>query len=319
MGDKPEIDIREVGLRDGLQLESAIPLRDKVALLEALAATGVGRIEATSFVSPKAVPALADAAELAAELQHWPEIEFTALVAGSGGARRALAAGMHRLEYVISVTDGHSLANVGRRTEESVALISDIATMCRSEGGVLEVILATAWDCPFEGRTESHRVLDVATRAAAAGATRLCLADTIGTASPGRVVDLVTAVRNVVAGLDIGVHLHNTRGAGLACAWAAWQAGVRSFDASFGGLGGCPFAPGASGNIATEELTYMFEESGIATGISLGALLDAVDLLSQLLGKTLPSNLFRAYQSNSVQRCSNSGTVRSRSRGFPSA
>ena len=288
------IDLREVGLRDGLQLEAPIPTEAKLEILEAVAATGVRRVEVTSFVSPKAVPALADAADVVAALDRWPDLHCSALVAGVGGARRALAAGMPNLEYVVSASDGHSLANAGRSTADAVAAIDEIVRLSHDGGGDAEVIVAVAWDCPFDGRTDPSRVLDVVRRAVDAGADQLCLGDTIGTTVPGRLTDLVGQVREACPGVEVGVHLHNTRGSGLACVLAAVQAGVRQIDAAAGGLGGCPFAPGASGNIATEEVVYLLEESGIPTGLDLDAVLAAAAVVERAVGHAVPSNLLRA-------------------------
>jgi hydroxymethylglutaryl-CoA lyase len=288
------VDIREVGMRDGLQLEAPVPLAGKLEMLEALVATGVRRIEVTSFVSPKAVPALADADQVAAELSRWPGVHWSALVANARGAVRAVDAGMADLEYVVSASDGHSRANAGRTTAEAVAAIGEIAGLAHGAGGSLEVIIATAWDCPFDGRTPISRTVDVARAAVTAGADQLCLGDTIGTTTPIRVVTLLDAVRRTCPGISVGVHFHNTRGTGQANALAAIQAGVTQLDSSIGGLGGCPFAPGASGNIATEELVYMLEESGVSTGLDLDAVLDAARVTQQAVGHELPSSLFRA-------------------------
>src|SRR3954465_10290380 len=258
-----EVDIREVGMRDGLQLEAPIPLGAKLEMLEALVATGVRRIEATSFVSPKAVPALADADRVAAELSRWGGVHWSALVANPRGAVRAVDAGIARLEYVVSASDSHSRANAGRPTAEAVAAVGEIAALAHGAGGSLEVIVATAWDCPFDGRTPIGRTVDVTRAAVTAGADQLCLGDTIGTTTPVRVVRLLDAVRRATPGTPLGVHFHDTRGTGQANALAALQAGVTQLDASVGGLGGCPFAPGASGNIATEELVYWLADAEV--------------------------------------------------------
>jgi hydroxymethylglutaryl-CoA lyase len=288
------VDIREVGMRDGLQLEEPVPLAGKLDMLDALVATGVRRIEATSFVSPKAVPALADADQVAAELARWPGVHWSALVANARGAVRAVDAGVADLEYVVSAADGHSRANAGRSTAEAVTAVGDIAGLAHGSGGSLEVIIATAWDCPFDGRTPISRTVDVARAAVTAGADQLCLGDTIGTTTPLRVVTLLDAVRRACPGVPVGVHFHDTRGTGQANALAAIQAGVTQLDSSIGGLGGCPFAPGASGNIATEELVYMLEESGVSTGLDLDALLAAARVTERAVGHELPSSLFRA-------------------------
>jgi hydroxymethylglutaryl-CoA lyase len=289
-----EVDIREVGMRDGLQLEAPVPLEGKLAMLEALVATGVRRIEATSFVSPRAVPALADADQVAAELARWGDVHWSALVANARGATRAVDAGVANLEYVVSASDGHSRANAGRGTAEAVGAVGEIAGLAHGAGGSLEVIIATAWDCPFDGRTPIARTVDVARAAVTAGADQLCLGDTIGTTTPLRVVTLLDAVRRACPGIAVGVHFHDTRGTGQANALAAVQAGVTQLDSSVGGLGGCPFAPGASGNVATEELVYMLEESGVRTGLDLDAVLAAATVTEQAVGHELPSSLYRA-------------------------
>jgi hydroxymethylglutaryl-CoA lyase len=288
------IDIREVGMRDGLQLESPVPLAGKLAMLDAIVATGVRRVEVTSFVSPKAVPALADADGVAAALGRWDGIRFSALVANPRGAVRAVDAGIADLEYVVSASDSHSLANAGRSSAAAAAAIGEIADLAHGAGGSLEVIIAVAWDCPFDGRTPTQRTLDVVRAAVEQGADQLCLGDTIGTVTPRRTVALLDAVRSAAPGHDVGVHLHDTRGTGQANALAAILAGVRQLDASVGGLGGCPFAPGASGNIATEELVYWAEDSGIDTGVDLDAVVAAARVTEQVVGRPLPSSLFRA-------------------------
>ena len=270
-GAADEVDVREVGMRDGLQLEAPVPLEAKLEMLEALVATGVRRIEATSFVSPKAVPALADADQVAGELSRWGGCTGRRWWPTPRGAVRAVDAGVANLEYVVSASDGHSRANAGRSTAEAVAAVGEIAALAHGAGGSLEVIIATAWDCPFDGRTPITRTVDVARASVTAGADQLCLGDTIGTTTPLRVVQLLDAVRRACPGVPVGVHFHDTRGTGQANALAAVQAGVTQLDSSIGGLGGCPFAPGASGNIATEELVYMLEESGVRTGLDLDA------------------------------------------------
>ena len=295
MSGLPEhVTIREVALRDGLQIETPIPLAAKLELLAAIAATGVREVEATAFVSPSKVPALADAPDLAAALTAYPDIEFSALVASPNGARRAIAAGLHSLEYVVSAADGHSTANVGRSSAEATAQIADIVAIGHDAGVSVEVIIATAWDCPFDGPTAPERVLAIVDAAVGFGADRLAIADTIGTAAPGRVTSLVAAVRPRIGELPLGAHFHNTRGSGLASAYAAVAAGVTRLDASVGGLGGCPFAPGASGNIATEDLVYLLRDSGVDVDVDLPAAINAARVAQELVGHELPSALLRA-------------------------
>jgi hydroxymethylglutaryl-CoA lyase len=288
------VTIREVALRDGLQIETPIPLSDKLELLAAIAATGVREVEATAFVSPSKVPALADAPELAAALADYPDIEFSALVASANGAHRAIAAGFRSLEYVVSASDGHSRANVGRSSAEAAAQIADITAIAHDAGTAVEVIISASWDCPFDGPTPSQRVLDVVDAACERGADRIAIADTIGTATPGRVTELVALVRPRIGERPLGAHFHNTRGVGLASAWAAVSAGVTRLDSSVGGLGGCPFAPGASGNIATEDLVYLLRDSGIDVDVDLTAAIEAARVAQAVVGHGLPSALLRA-------------------------
>lgn len=290
----PAVDIREVSPRDGLQIEAPISTEAKLRLIDALVATGVRRIEATAFVSPRAVPALTDAPEVAAYLTTIDGVEWSALVASPNGARRAVDAQLRSIEYVVSAADGHSQANARRSTREAVEAVSEVAGIVHGAGGRLEVIIATAWDCPFDGPTPTERTTDVARRAADLGADQICLGDTIGTASPARVFSLVESVRGVTGDLPLGAHFHNTRGTGIASALAAVQAGVVQLDASVGGMGGCPFAPGASGNIATEELVYLLDDAGVSTGVDPDAVLTAARLAQDLVGHPLESNLLRA-------------------------
>ena len=288
------VTIREVALRDGLQIENPIPLAAKLELLAAIAATGVREVEATAFVSPSKVPALADAPELAAALADYPDIAFSALVASAGGVHRAIAAGFRSVEYVVSAADGHSRANVGRSSAEAAAQIADIVAIAHDAGASVEVIISTSWDCPFDGPTPPQRVLDIVDTACDFGADRIAIADTIGTATPGRVTELVNLVLPHVGERPLGAHFHNTRGAGLASAWAAVQAGVARLDSSVGGLGGCPFAPGASGNIATEDLVYLLTDSGVGVDVDLTAAIDAARVARAVVGHDLPSALLRA-------------------------
>jgi hydroxymethylglutaryl-CoA lyase len=295
MSDLPShVTIREVSLRDGLQIEDPIPLSAKLELLEAVAATGVREVEATAFVSPSKVPALADAAELAAELPRFGDVEFSALVASPNGAKRAIAAGLRSIEYVVSASDGHSRANVGRDSAAATAQIGEIVAISHDSGASVEVIVATAWDCPFDGPTPPRRVLDVVSQACEHRVDRLALADTIGTTTPRRTADLIATVRGLVGDTPLGAHFHNTRGAGLASAYAAVGEGVTRLDASVGGLGGCPFAPGATGNIATEDLVYLLRDSGVHVEVDLDAAIEAARVAQRVVGHELPGALLRA-------------------------
>lgn len=288
------VDIRDVSLRDGLQIEDPIPLAAKLDLIAAIAATGVREMEATAFVSPSKVPALADAAELAAELHNFAGIEFSALVASPNGAKRAIAAGLRSIEYVVSASDGHSRANVGRSSVEATRQIADIVAIAHDSSVTVEVIIATAWDCPFDGPTAPQRVVDIVTAATDCGADRLAIADTIGTATPRRVSDLITLILPRIGETPLGAHFHNTRGTGLASAYAAVNSGVARLDASVGGLGGCPFAPGASGNIALEDLVYLLQDSDIHVDVDLQAAISAAGIAQNAVGHDLPGALLRA-------------------------
>jgi hydroxymethylglutaryl-CoA lyase len=290
----PHVDIREVSLRDGLQIEKPIPLSAKLELLAAVAATGVREVEATAFVSPSKVPSMADAAELAAELHNYPDIEFSALVASAGGARRAIAAGLRAIEYVVAADDTFSMANVGRTSAQATNQIGEIVAIAHDSDVTVEVIVATAWDSPFEGPTPPQRVLDIAAVARDQGVERFSIADTIGTTTPGRVSSLISQVLPVIGDIPLGGHFHNTRGAGLASAYAAVGSGVTRLDASVGGLGGCPFAPGATGNIATEDLVYLLTDSGIDVDVDLLAATAAAEVARSVVGHDLPSALLRA-------------------------
>ncbi|QUR69624.1 hydroxymethylglutaryl-CoA lyase [Mycobacterium spongiae] len=290
----PWVTIREVALRDGLQIEKPIPLKAKLELLAAIAATGVREVEATAFVSPSKVPSMADAAELAAELNCYPDIEFSALIASPNGARRAVAAGLRSIEYVVAASDEFSMANVGRSTAAATNHIGEIVAIAHDSDTTVEVIVATAWDCPFAGPTPPQLVLDLAGAAVDEGVDRFSIADTIGTAAPGRVTSLIAQLRPVIGDMPLGGHFHNTRGTGLASAYAAVGSGVTRLDASVGGLGGCPFAPGATGNIATEDLVYLLTDSGFDVGIDLQATTAAAEVARSVVGHDLPGALLRA-------------------------
>ncbi|HEX5994562.1 MAG TPA: hydroxymethylglutaryl-CoA lyase [Jiangellales bacterium] len=295
MTDLPSrVSLREVGPRDGLQNEDPVPTDGKVALIDALSTTGLRRIEAVSFVHPKAIPQMGDADEVWARITRNPAVVYSALVPNVRGMQRALAAGFTDIEVVISASDTHNRRNINRSTDESLADVPELAAMAHDAGGTLQVIVSTAWGCPYEGDVPVERVLWVAGRAVAAGADSIAYGDTTGMATPTRVVSLVGVTRSAHPDVPLGLHFHNTRGTGLANVYAALQLGVDDFDASVGGLGGCPYAPGASGNIATEELVHMLEDMGVETGVDLDALIEAAAYAERLVGRELPSQVLRA-------------------------
>lgn len=284
--------LRDVTLRDGFQDERPVPTEGKVAVVEALVRAGVRDLELTSFVRPDRVPAMADAAELAAATAG-AGVERWALVLNERGAQRVVAAGMDRLQFVVSVSDEHSRRNAGRGVDAAFAELDAILADLPA-GARVEVTLATAFGCPYLGPVPPADVLAAAERSLAAGASGVSLADTIGTAIPGEVTALVRAVGGLAGDRPVGVHLHDTRGLGVANALAALDAGVDRIDGTVGGLGGCPFAPGASGNLALEDLVHVLDESGVATGIDLDALVEAAHLACGLVGRPVESHLGKA-------------------------
>ena len=295
MSDLPStISLREVGPRDGLQNEDPVPTEDKIELIDRLSHTGVRRIEAVSFVRPEAIPQMADADEVWRGIHRAAGIRYSALVPNLRGARRALDVGVTEIEAVVSASDTHNRKNVRRSTEESLDDIAVIIDETHQRGATCQVIISTAWGCPYEGDVPVDRVVRVASRAVADGADSISFGDTTGMATPGRVRSLVGAFRSAHQGTPLNLHFHNTRGTGLANVLTALELGVADFDASVGGLGGCPYAPGATGNIATEELVHMVQDMGIETGISLEALLEAAAEAERAVGHTLPSQLLRA-------------------------
>jgi len=288
------VSIREVGPRDGLQNEAPVPTEAKVRLLDALSATGVRRIEAVSFVHPKAIPQMADADEVWQRATKAPEVRYSALVPNSRGARRALDAGFTEIEVVVSASDTHNRRNVNRSTEESLADIAELTSSLHEAGASVEVIVSTAFGCPYEGDVAAERVAAIVDLVVADGADRIAFGDTTGMATPRRVRDLVTAVRDRHPEIPLLLHFHNTRGTALANVLTALELGITEFDASVGGLGGCPYAPGATGNAATEEIVHMLHDMGIDTGIDLGALIEAAALAEEIVGRQLPSGVLRA-------------------------
>jgi hydroxymethylglutaryl-CoA lyase len=288
------VSIREVGPRDGLQNESPVPTEAKVRLLDALSGTGVKRIEAVSFVHPKAVPQMADADEVWKAARRAPGVRYSALVPNSRGARRALDAGFTEIEVVVSASDPHNRHNLNRSTAESLDDIAALIPLLHDGGASAEVIIATSFGCPYQGDVDPARVAAIVDRVVADGADRVGFGDTTGMATPPRVVAVVSRVREKHPDLPMLLHFHNTRGTALANIYAALELGVTEYDASVGGLGGCPYAPGASGNVATEEVVHMLHDMGIDTGIDLAALLDAARLAQDIVGRELPSGVLRA-------------------------
>ncbi len=287
--------VTDVGPRDGLQSEAAfVPTERKVALIEAFAAAGVSRIEATSFVHPRAVPQMADAEAVMAAIRRRPGVRYTALVPNARGAERALAARADELNVVTSATETMNQRNLRMSIAESIAACREVVRLAERAGVPVNGTVSVAFGCPYEGDVTTEQVVAVVARLVDAGVREVSLADTIGVGNPRQVEALVEAVRARWPTLPLGLHFHDTRGLGLANVLAGLQAGVTRYDASVGGVGACPFAPGATGNICTEDLVYMLHELGVATGIDLAALLEAARLLPAMLGHDVPSRLLRA-------------------------
>ncbi len=295
MSDLPgTISLREVGPRDGLQNEPPVDTAAKVELIDRLSTTGVNRIEAVSFVHPGAIPQMADAGEVWQQVRRNERVRYSALVPNIRGAERALDAGFTELEVVVSASDTHNRKNLNRSTEESLDGVAQLIELAHSRGATCQVIISTAWGCPYEGDVPAERVVGAAGRAVRDGADSISFGDTTGMATPPRVTELVGEFRSANPQMPLNLHFHNTRGTGLANVLAALQLGVDDFDASVGGLGGCPYAPGATGNIASEELVHMVEDMGVGTGVDVDALIDTAAEAERLVGHTLPSQVLRA-------------------------
>lgn len=290
--------VREVGLRDGLQiLPRTMPTEQKLQWLRGAHAAGLCELEVGSFVPPKLMPQLADTAEIVAQALTLPGLTVSVLVPNLKGAERAIDSGAHAMLLPLSASHAHSLANLRKTPDEAVDEIARMRDLRDARGArcAIEVGMSTAFGCTIQGRVEPDEVLRLAERALAAGAERIGLADTVGYADPLAVSRLFTQVREVAGERLSCAHFHDTRGLGLANVFAAWQTGVRRFDACLGGLGGCPHAPGASGNVATEDLAYLFASMGVPTGLQFDRLIALREQLARWLdGETLHGTLWRA-------------------------
>ncbi len=273
-----QIHITDVAPRDGLQnQQEPVDTQAKLQLIRLLVAAGVRSVEATSFVSPKAVPQMADAGELVPLVRaQFPELRTSVLVPNLKGLERAHAAGAQEVAVVLSATETMNQKNINMGLQQATEVCVQTLKAAQALGLRTRAYVAVAFDCPFEGLTPLDTVLSLSQRMHAAGAGEVVIADTIGSASPGMVKERLGALVQVLPAAQLAVHFHDTRGMGVANAWAALEAGIRRFDASVGGIGGCPFAPGAAGNVATEDLVLMAERSGFATGISTDGLLEAI-------------------------------------------
>ena len=294
-----QVEIVEVAARDGLQNDSAeLPTGVKVELMARAAAAGIRRLEATSFVSPKAVPKMADAEAVMEQVRGRPElagVTCIGLVVNERGVTRAASAGVQEVNAVVVASDTFSQRNQGATTAETLARLPDLIGAARQAGLRASVVIAASFGCPFEGEVPTGRLEEVAGAVVAAGPDEVALADTIGVAVPRDVTERLGMLRRLAGpGVRLRAHFHNTRNTAVACALAAVDAGVAALDSSLGGLGGCPFAPKATGNVATEDLAYALGRSGVDTGLDLGKLIDASHWLAGAVEHALPASVSRA-------------------------
>ena len=295
--------VQEVAPRDGLQIEPMwVATEDKIKLIDQLSLAGFSRIEAGSFVSPKAIPALRDGEEVFRGITRCPGVVYVALIPNVKGAQRALAARADELNLVLSASQSHNRANMRMSREQSLAGFAEVVELARGTSVSLNGTVATTFGCPFEGRIDEKVVLGLVDAYQRLGLQGVTLADTTGMANPRQVYGLVRRVLEQLPADALTLHFHNTRGLGLSNVLAAYEAGARLFDAALGGLGGCPFAPGASGNICTEDLVNLCEEMGIATGLDLPRLLDLSRTLPALLGHEMPGQVAKAGRNRDLHR-----------------
>ncbi|MDP1918632.1 MAG: hydroxymethylglutaryl-CoA lyase [Myxococcales bacterium] len=289
------VDVYEVGPRDGLQNElRSLATADKARLIEALIAAGEKRIEVSSFVSPRWIPQLADAEKLLQVLPKRDDVSFTALVPNLKGLERASAAGLKEAAVFLSVTESHSKKNINKSVAEAVSAAREVAQGARAAGMRVRCYLSTVWGCPYEGLVPVTRVVEVVKQIVDIGLYQLSLGDTIGIGTPNQTAEIVQEVSKLLPLEQVALHLHDTRGTALANALVGLQLGVTTFDSSIGGLGGCPYAPGAAGNLATEDLVFMLHGMGIHTGIDLPKLVEAGELAQELIGRKLSGKYLQA-------------------------
>jgi len=289
------VSVREVGPRDGLQNEDVILSTDqKVQLINALSTTGLKFIEVGAFVRAQSVPQMADTAEVFARLDRQPSVVYSAIAPNAVGAQRAVAAGADAIQVFLSASESHNRSNVNMSIAQSLAQAADIAAIAQSAGRLFDAVVSVVFGCPFEGDVPIERVLDLCARLLDLGAAQITLGDTTGMAHPRLVQAVAAAFRERFPRAALRLHPHSARGAGLANVLAALEVGVDRFDASAGGIGGCPFAPGAPGNICSEDLIHMLHEMGIATGIDLPALMQCARMLESLLGHEVPGQTIKA-------------------------
>ncbi|HEX2442647.1 MAG TPA: hydroxymethylglutaryl-CoA lyase [Vicinamibacterales bacterium] len=287
--------IVEVGPRDGLQNESAIVgTADKATFVDRLSAAGLPVIEVSAFVSPKWVPQMADAADVFAAITRRPGIRYTALVPNTAGLERAIAAGVAEIAIFAAASETFSRRNINQSIDDSLAVYAEVARRATDAGLRVRGYVSTAFGCPFEGHVPLERVIFVSERLLKMGAFEVAVSDTIGVAHPGQVREALAALIPALGLERIALHFHDTRGTALANIFVALDRDVRTFDSSAGGLGGCPYAPGATGNVATEDVVYMLNGLGVETGVDLDALVEASSFIEEKIGHALPSRYYQA-------------------------
>jgi len=285
----------EVGPRDGLQNESRlVATADKVALIEALSDSGLHAIEITSFVNPQWVPQMGDSGEVARRIVRRPGLTYSGLVPNPQGLAAAQAAGMTEIAVFLSASESHNRKNVNKSIAESVQALSQVVPQALAAGMRVRAYVSTVYGCPYEGSVDPGRVVQLTTALLAAGCYQVSLGDTIGVANPRQVRDMLALLLRDMSLEALAVHFHDTRGTALANLVVALDMGIRTVDTALGGLGGCPFAPGASGNLATEDAVYMLEGMGVRTGVDLDKLVDCSNLAASLVGHEMPSRYYRA-------------------------
>jgi len=292
----PDVHIYEVGPRDGLQNEARlIATDDKVAFIDALSASGLSAIEITSFVNPRWIPQLADAADVARRITRRPGVVYSALVPNRQGLDAAIAAGMREVAVFMSASETHNKKNVNKTIAATLEAFRETVPPALAAGLKVRAYVSTVYGCPYEGAVDPQKAVDLCRQLRALGCYQISLGDTIGVANPRQVRDVLARVFAEVPVGDVAVHFHDTRGTALANILVAVEMGVTTVDSALGGLGGCPYAPGASGNVATEDVIYMLEGMGVRTGVDIDKLVAASQLASTLVGHEMPSKFYRAY------------------------
>lgn len=304
----PAVNIVEVGPRDGFQMEQTfIPTELKVEIINRISASGIRAIEATSFVNPKVIPQMADSDEVIRRIERRPGVAYSALILNVKGALRAIAARVDAVRFVVCASETYNRRNMNMSIAQSLAALSEVIAQCQAAGVAVEAAVSVAFGCPFEGDVPIGRVVTLARAYAEMGVHHICIADTVGLANPRTTREVMGALRDALPEHHFALHLHDTRGLGLANVVAAMDIGITTFESSIGGLGGCPTTKVATGNISTEDLVNLCDEMGIATGVDVEVIRDASRRMQDFLGRPLPSHVLaagtRAHLFGQIDRC----------------